>query len=954
MKNKKRFLGFLLSLALMLGLMPGMSLTAYADEWEGNPYESLKNTTTVIKFDNKDWYLIEDESTAANAGTVTLLAKDCVRASAYNGRGSGANYTGSTVQGIVNTWYAGNISEDAKTAVSGGEMFLLTIAQANAITSVDVRKCSAPGTQNNVWWLCSPGTNSDCAAFVSATEGNVNSAGKEVYKMQGVRPALKLDLSKVVFKSSKNTFSLPTEYTALDESTQLVITIKRGGTAVTEGAPQIGDVLTAETDATDLVYEWYRDNVKIDSATESTYTLTTADLSKAISVKVYQTKDADGNDVSEDNRPTQTSTATAAVEKKTAAELSADEAKTNGITFTYTGETISANNGYEVSSTNTGDGTAITSLTDILDGEGTPTIYVRTAATDDTAAGAWVEVTLTARPAAPTGLTSEPPAGTANGKIKGTTADMEYKLKNSTGGWTTASASETSVASGTYLVRTKATDTTPAGRATEVAVVTAMENVNNLIDALPEAENVTTADKDAIEAARAAYDALGDDEKANVSADTLKKLTDAEDALAAATVSYTINSLPAAADVTTANKNAIEAARAAYDALTDDQKDKVSADTLKKLTDAEGALAAATVSDTINALPAAADVAITDKATIEAARTAYDALTDAQKEYVSADTLKRLTDAEAKLKDLIDATKAQEVTDAITALPDFSNVTVDNKAAIEAARAAYNALTNDQKALVSADTLKKLTDAEDALAAATVSDAINALPAAADVTTANKDVIEAARAAYDALTDKQKSQISEETLKKLTDSEAVLAEVLKNTGDTQQNPDGTKTVTKENADGKTILVTNYSKTDEQISQFVFKKANGTKLDLKNVNSKSLKTVVVPATVKANGKTYKVTRIRKGFLKNCKQAIKVDIGKNINTIDKNAFNYGKKVKTVIIRGKLKKVGKGAFKNTKKNVIIKVKTGAKNFEKNKTLLEKSGLPKNATVKRVKNKK
>jgi methionine-rich copper-binding protein CopC len=239
-------------------------------------------------------------------------------------------------------------------------------------------------------------------------------------------------------------------------------------------------------------------------------------------------------------------------------------------------------------------------------------------------------------------------------------------------------------------------------------------------------------------------------------------------------------------------------------------------------------------------------------------------------------------------------------------------------------------------------------------AVANVIDLINKLPSPSEVTANDKEQIEAARAAYDALTDEQKSQISEETLKKLTDIEASLAEVLKNTGDTQQNPDGSKTVTKENADGKTISVTNYSKTDEQISQFVFKKANGTKLDLKNVNSKSLKTVVVPATVKANGKTYKVTRIRKGFLKNCKQATKVDIGKNINTIDKNAFNYGKKVKTVIIRGKLKKVGKGAFKKTKKNVTIEVKTGAKNFEKNKKLLVKSGLPKNATVKRVKNKK
>ncbi|WP_026670424.1 leucine-rich repeat protein [Butyrivibrio sp. AE3006] len=162
------------------------------------------------------------------------------------------------------------------------------------------------------------------------------------------------------------------------------------------------------------------------------------------------------------------------------------------------------------------------------------------------------------------------------------------------------------------------------------------------------------------------------------------------------------------------------------------------------------------------------------------------------------------------------------------------------------------------------------------------------------------------------------------------------------------------TVTKENADGKTIVITNYSKTDEQISQFVFKKAKGTTVDLTNVSSNSLKTVVVPETVNVNGKTYKVTRIRKGFLKNCTQATKVDIGKNVNTIDKNAFNYGKKVKTIIIRGKLTKVGKGALKNTKKNVTIEVKTGAKNFGKNKKLLVKSELPKNATVKRVKNKK
>ena len=84
----------------------------------------------------------------------------------------------------------------------------------------------------------------------------------------------------------------------------------------------------------------------------------------------------------------------------------------------------------------------------------------------------------------------------------------------------------------------------------------------------------------------------------------MKKLTDAETALAAAekdaadtaaanTVSKSINALPDADKVTTADKDAIEAARKAYDDLTDDQKAKVDAETLKKLTDAETALAAA-------------------------------------------------------------------------------------------------------------------------------------------------------------------------------------------------------------------------------------------------------------------------------------------------------------------------------------------------------------------------
>ena len=61
----------------------------------------------------------------------------------------------------------------------------------------------------------------------------------------------------------------------------------------------------------------------------------------------------------------------------------------------------------------------------------------------------------------------------------------------------------------------------------------------------------------------------------------------------------------------------------------------------------------------------------------------------------------------------------QEAADAIVALFDAlpADITLEDKAAIEAARAAYEALTDEQKALVTPEDLAKLTAAEAALAA---------------------------------------------------------------------------------------------------------------------------------------------------------------------------------------------------------------------------------------------
>ena len=62
-----------------------------------------------------------------------------------------------------------------------------------------------------------------------------------------------------------------------------------------------------------------------------------------------------------------------------------------------------------------------------------------------------------------------------------------------------------------------------------------------------------------------------------------------------------------------------------------------------------------------------------------------------------------------------DKEAANAVIALFNALP--ADITLEDKAAIEAARAAYEALTADQKALVSDEDLAKLTKAEEALAA---------------------------------------------------------------------------------------------------------------------------------------------------------------------------------------------------------------------------------------------
>ena len=234
--------------------------------------------------------------------------------------------------------------------------------------------------------------------------------------------------------------------------------------------------------------------------------------------------------------------------------------------------------------------------------------------------------------------------------------------------------------------------------------------------------------------------------------------------------------------VTANSKDAIAAARAAYDLLTDAQKALVG--NYATLTAAEAAYADLTTAADVDALiDAIGEVTLQSSASITAARDAYDALTEAQQALVK--KYATLTAAEETYATLaaaaqqaeLDAAAAQGVSDKISAI---GTVTLQSEDAINAARSAYDALTDAQKALVT--NLDTLTAAEATLsglkADKTAAEAVEAkIAAIGTVTLGSENAITAARAAYDALNDTQKALVT--NLETLTAAEAALFE-LKN------------------------------------------------------------------------------------------------------------------------------------------------------------------------------
>lgn len=295
----------------------------------------------------------------------------------------------------------------------------------------------------------------------------------------------------------------------------------------------------------------------------------------------------------------------------------------------------------------------------------------------------------------------------------------------------------------------------------------AVNNVNALISAIP--ATVTYADKAKVEAAKTAYTALGDAEKALVTG--AEKITSAETAIAAMeTAISNVETLIAAIGevIYPDSKDKIDAARSAYDALADDAQ-KAAVDNYTALTEAEadyaaleqGALeeaanraAAAAVDAKIEAIGTVA-YTVASKALIDDADAAYKALTSAQTVFVTKKAV--LDSAIATYKALDDEVVA--VNNALSAL-DASAVKLTDKASLAELRQQYADLDDNQEAAILPANLEKLVACEAKIVElearkARIDAVITKIDAIGNVelTTECKALIDAAREAFDALSD---------------------------------------------------------------------------------------------------------------------------------------------------------------------------------------------------------
>ena len=158
----------------------------------------------------------------------------------------------------------------------------------------------------------------------------------------------------------------------------------------------------------------------------------------------------------------------------------------------------------------------------------------------------------------------------------------------------------------------------------------------------------------------------------------------------------------------------------------------------------------------------------------------------------------------------------------------------------------------------------------------------------------------------------------------------------------------TFTITGKQKDGKTRLTSGKTFTDQKSGmKYKVLKDNTTVKFVKTTGSAAALTI--PASVKKDGVSYKVTAIAAGALKGNKTLTSLTIGKNVSKIGKKAFYNCRKLKKITISTKKltsSSVGASAFAKVNKKASVRAPKGYAG--KYRKLLRKKGLGKKASVK------
>ncbi len=196
-----------------------------------------------------------------------------------------------------------------------------------------------------------------------------------------------------------------------------------------------------------------------------------------------------------------------------------------------------------------------------------------------------------------------------------------------------------------------------------------------------------------------------------------------------------------------------------------------------------------------------------------------------------------------------------------------------------------------------------------------------------------KAKIAEARRLYDSLTEEQKALVSADVFRILTESETEYSRQEEESKKPPEKEDtGGKDNNKDNNEDREPVVTVAQNQRYTVGDYIYKvtdarmdgKGTVSLVGIRNAAAKKkLKKLNVAASVKICGKNFRVTSVGNGACKGCTKATKITIGKNVKTIGSSAFSGCAKVSSVTVGSNVTKIGEKAFYRCKslKKITIK---------------------------------